>query len=403
MKFISSPNINHLAIAAILVAAGFSATNALADNIEWSGATSTQFSTGANWVGGVRPGAADIGTFSAASYPNQPGYTTDVATQAIGGLSFGDGVNPSGAVTLNVNNSNLNIGSSGIVINPFAGAVTITTSSAYRLRANGNQTWTNNSSNSLTVSGGSWGNGPSGSSTLTLAGTGNFIFNSAARNAAVGSELAITVSTTGTVTFNGANNNTGATNITAGTLVLGSSGSLSTTSTISVGASGILNVAAKNGFVLASGQTLTGNGKIIGDISIGLGTLAIGNSPGTMTFDDDLSFSLNSVANFEVNGFSLGEYDLALGGSGVQAVDFDGTLNIAFQAGFSTIGSVKLFDFESYGGSFADVNFTGLAAGYSASFDDLTGTVAVIPEPSTWALFAGSLAALAILRRRRRA
>ena len=138
-------------------------------------------------------------------------------------------------------------------------------------------------------------------------------------------------------------------------------------------------------------------------MAVAICTLAIGSSPGTITFNDDLILGLGSTSNFEFTGasFAAGTFDLALGGTGVQAMAFGGTLNLLFDAGetYANNSTVKIFDFETYSGTFTGVNFSGLGAGQSASFDAATGTVAVVPEPAAVAL--GGLGLLVLLRRRR--
>lgn len=91
-----------------------------------------------------------------------------------------------------------------------------------------------------------------------------------------------------------------------------------------------------------------------------------------MTFAGDLGLNSGSISDFEINGFTLGNYDLALAAlAGTQTVSFNGgTLNLLFQSGFSTVGTVKIFDFDDYDGSgFTSLVSTGLASGYTASFD----------------------------------
>ncbi len=204
----------------------------------------------------------------------------------------------------------------------------------------------------------------------------------------------------GVLTLTQNNTYTGDTLITGGTLLLASGASIASSAAIDVASGASFNVSGVSGFSLASGQTLRGSGQIVGAVSVGAGTLAIGNSPGTMTFANDLALTSLSTAAFEVNGFGAGEFDLALGGSGSQSVAFGGVLNVVFQSGFNTLGAVKIFDFEGYSGSFDSQNFSGLANGYSASFDNLTGTLTVVPEPGTWALIGVGLSVF-VLRRRR--
>lgn len=204
----------------------------------------------------------------------------------------------------------------------------------------------------------------------------------------------------GTLTLSGANTYSGVTTIAGGSLALGASGSLASSQIALNG--GNFNISAvSGGYTLGTGKQLTGTGTVTGTVGID-GTLAIGNSPGTMTFENNLGLNADSISNFEINDFTLGNYDLALAAAaGTQGVTFNGgTLNLLFQSGFNTEGTVKIFDFDTYaGGGFTTVSSSGLASGFTASFDATTGIVTVIPEPGTALL--GSLGLLVLLRRRR--
>jgi len=213
----------------------------------------------------------------------------------------------------------------------------------------------------------------------TMTGTGGFTWNSA-----------------GTLTLTAASTHSGDTVISDGTIALGSSGSISNSSVVLN--NGTFNVSAlAGGYTIESGTSLRGVGSVVGDLTIN-GALAIGSSPGTMNFGGDLG--LNGVADFEFTDptLTLGSYDLALG-TGV--VGFGGILNLFFSGGSYADGAtVQIFDFDGgYSGDFAAINFTGLAAGQSATFDATTGFVTVIPEPAA-ALLGGS--GLLLLFRRRR-
>ena len=53
-------------------------------------------------------------------------------------------------------------------------------------------------------------------------------------------------------------------------------------------------------------------------------------------------------------------------------------------------------------GDFSAVNYTGLSAGQSATFNPTTGFITVVPEPSTYAISAIATAGLASLMRWRK-
>ena len=216
-----------------------------------------------------------------------------------------------------------------------------------------------------------------------------------------GGDTALTKSGSASLTLGDTNTYTGATNISQGTLVIGAGGSIANSSTIQIASGASLDVSAVSGFTVGSDQTLVGTGTVKGNLDVD-GTLSIGNSPGTMTFDGNLTMESGSESNFEINGFSTGNYDLAVAAAvGSQTVTFNGgILNLLFASGFSTPGSVKIFDFDAYAGTgFTSLESSGLAAGYTATFDASNGIVTVIPEPR--AALLGGLATLLLLRRRR--
>lgn len=129
--------------------------------------------------------------------------------------------------------------------------------------------------------------------------------------------------------------------------------------------------------------TLSGNGKSLAV----LGTLAPGNSVGTMTVGAGLALDLSNSGStvFEITdpGYTAGTFD-RISGSG--SVVFGGVLNLAFSGGSYADGTDVLQIFVNTGGrsgNFSAVNATGLAAGQSATFNPTTGFITVVPEPST--------------------
>ena len=227
---------------------------------------------------------------------------------------------------------------------------------------------------------------------------------------------AVTKSTVDSVTFSAVNTYTGNTIVSGGTLILSGSGSIANSAVVDVQAGAILST---SGVTFGTGQTVKGNGTIIGD-TILQGTLAAGNSPGILTFNDDLTLtsSANSVFEIQNTGMVRGtDYD------GVNVVSsvltYDGTLTLSLTALVGD-GTYNLFDFGSIAGNFNTVAFSGGiytgtfshsggfwtatdmgGSGQTFSFELASGNLTVIPEPSTTLLLAGALTALVIFRRRR--
>ena len=156
--------------------------------ITWSGASGTDptaWADGTNWVGNAAPTddlVTDAAVFDLADFT---GKQPNAGTRSVAGIQIGSGT-ATGALTLS--GTALTLGASGIAMQANAGAATI--SSPVALGAT--QTWSNASTNALTVGG-------------IVSGTG---FN-------------LAKSGSGTLVLTGANSYTGSTSVSGGTLQLG--------------------------------------------------------------------------------------------------------------------------------------------------------------------------------------
>ncbi len=233
---------------------------------------------------------------------------------------------------------------------------------------------------------------------IRVNGTTDGTYSGTINNGLANNVLALVKEGSSTLTLSGANTYTGATTVTGGVLELAATGSIaSSATTVSNTGTLLLSGGTAGSVTVNNGGTLAGSGNVAAVTINSGGILAIGNSPGTMTFGGDLILASGSISNFEINGFSGGTYDLASGAD--YTATFDGTLNLIFDPGFSIAGSVQIFDFMSYDGFFSDVTTSGLAAGYSATFDSTSGIVTVIPEPGMLSLLAGAVALFCVIRR----
>ena len=236
----------------------------------------------------------------------------------------------------------------------------------------------------LTAPGSAGGN----AKVLTLKGStlGTGEIAGAISNSAAGTTVTTSVSKdgTGTWTLSGNNTYTGATVVTAGTLLING------------------NQTTANGAVsVDSNATLGGIGTIGGATTISTGgILSPGTSPGTLTFSGNLTLANGSKMVFEAGDLVAVNGQLTLTNNW--------TLQLDSSANWQVGGTTTLFNYNTITASpdliptFTDN--TGL--GGSLSLTNTGSSIvlngySVIPEPSTWALLAFSLTTVMVLRRRR--
>lgn len=190
----------------------------------------------------------------------------------------------------------------------------------------------------------------------------------------------LTKSGDGTLTLTAANTFIGNTTVTAGTLALGSGGSIADSANIALANGAVLDVSAVGGnFTLGVAQTLSGNGGVNGMI-VNNGTIAPGNSGSTMgTLTLSNAPALNGVTRLKVNrndGAPLND-QIQLPSAGV---NYGGTLTVMnvgapLQAG----DTFHLFSAPSYGGNFATTNLPTLGSGLAWSNSlAINGSISVV-------------------------
>ncbi len=137
-------------------------------------------------------------------------------------------------------------------------------------------------------------------------------------------------------------------------LLSGSSGSFTGTTSVTGGTlsvNGTLGNASSTVSV-SNGGVLGGSGTIGGSVSITDGVLAPGNSPGTLTINGNLALAANSTLNYELGqagvvGGSLNDHTIVHGN-----LTLDGTLNVTQSAG-GTYGA-GIYRIISYDGTLTD-------------------------------------------------
>jgi autotransporter-associated beta strand protein len=251
--------------------------------------------------------------------------------------------------------------------------------------------------------------GSAGTATLTIgapAGT-NSSFGGVIRNGnGVGTDgtLAISKSDIGRQNLSGVNTYTGVTNVTAGILAISGSGSINSSSAVTVNGGTFLqnSSVALNRSVIVNSGTIGGTGSYSGSVALGSGHIAPGdNGAGTVTFIGGIGLSSGSILDFQL-GSSSDRINISTG-----SLTLDGTLNVTSSGGFGT-GTYTLFSgFTSLSNN--GLNFGTMPSGYLYSLSYTSNSVllnvnsalvAAVPEPGSMALL--GLAAMPMLRRRRR-
>lgn len=281
--------------------------------------------------------------------------------------------------------------------------------------------------------------GGSGSATVNVNSTGN-----ANLGQNFTGSLAFNQIGTGTTTLGGANTYTGLTKVSAGTLALGTGGSLATNNSVQIDSTAKFDLAANNqslnnvkanGTIAGTGTftvngTLSGSGTINPNTVIN-GTHSPGNSPGIQTFNGNLSYNAGAGILLQINGNTTNNspvvYDQILVGKNL---NFNGltTLNLDFGDTGSVVDwnnafwqSSQSWTLYSVSGTTAGfVNLSLNTTNWTDASGDLFGNVLsggtfslaqngnnvvlnyAVPEPSTYVLFGLGALALIIAYRRRR-
>jgi len=245
----------------------------------------------------------------------------------------------------------------------------------------------------------------SAAATLTIGGNGTYSYgsNSANNTGIITGAVSVVKQGSGSQTLGGANTYTGTTTVNDGSLLLSGGGTIGAGNLILGGGTfSIANITGGN-YTLSANQSLTGAGSIdaTGKELVLNGTLAPGNSPGTISVTGNFTLGAAAVSNFDINGTTAGLFD-RLNVTG--ALTFGGTLNLTTGYSANVGDSVKLFNAGSYAGALS-VTGTSLGGGLSWNTGTLNtdGTITVVPEPKTCVLIGiGISFTLWNLRRRRK-
>ncbi len=221
--------------------------------------------------------------------------------------------------------------------------------------------------------------------------------------------------------------------VNSGVLTVGASGGLTSATTITIASGAELDVSA-NTFTVGSTQTLAGAGLVDGNTTVA-GTLSPGNSPGTLTFDDNVTWQNGGDYNWQVHnatGTAGTGYDtisitglldlssLSAGGFAINlwslssispdangsAINFDNTSPNSWTI-VSAAGGITGFDAADFTINTSAANGTGGFAnalaegGFTISQDGNNLVLQFTPVPEPSAVLLGGIGMLFLLRRRR--
>jgi fibronectin-binding autotransporter adhesin len=399
----------------------FITTRSIANAITFGG--DVTFGTNTNFGALALSGAGTLTGTRTLTFVADVTYSGNIGES---GGSFGIVKNGSGTLKL----SGFNTYSGGTTVN--AGLLWLNTSSALgsssgALTVNGGIVDLGGNSISvgnLTGSGGTiWNNLNAQNTAVTLTvgngntGGGNYQGVIANNNGASNGTLALTKTGNGTITLSGANTYSGGTTVNGGTLLVtgGNVGSLTNSGT------GTGNVSVSgSGTTLAGGSTSGTTGSILGTVNVGSsanlspGTSGDGTGSTAILHTGALTLSSGSTFSLNLNNTTAGSgYDQVISAG---AITFNGsTLSVA--VGGTLQLNDKFFILEN---STMNPNSTGaftngttvISGGYTFLINyldngdagtianDISLTVTVVPEPSSWA--AATLALLSFLCAQRR-
>jgi autotransporter-associated beta strand protein len=388
-----------------------SGTLALTNNVNGMGAAATIIiNAGTVEIGGA--GRLQSGSYAGAITNNGTFNYNSSAAQTLSGVISGNGaLVKSNASTLTLSGANTYTGATTISAGTLAlsgGSNVLADTSAVNLTTTGASLDISSVTTGETI-----GSLTGVADTTVVLGTDNLTVGDTANTTFAGiisgASGSLTKNGTGTLTLSGANTYTGATTVSGGKLSIASTGNISSTSGISIGAAELnynSSTALSQAITFSTiGGKLSGNGTITPATTISAGnTLAPGNSIGTLSFGTGLtiagtySVELGTAGATAASGLSdraAVTGDLTLTGSTLELVDNAGansqgsagagayriaTFTGSLTGTFGTVTnplSASLHEVVSYGAGVVDLSLYRLATATAPSATVNLGNVRV--------------------------
>jgi hypothetical protein len=180
----------------------------------------------------------------------------------------------------------------------------------------------------------------------------------------------------GLLTINGVCSHNGPTTVSVGPLAVGPAAVFTGATSFLVGGSGLLNVSAAPGFAILPNQTLSGSGKVVGDVTVN-GALFPGDVFATLTFSNNLTLGPGSVTTVRISrNLQTIEKAVCYG-----VLTFGGSLVVS-NVGPSLLAgdTFDLFGFTGAPGMFASLTLPALDPGLTWNTSNLPvdGTISVV-------------------------
>ena len=188
---------------------------------------------------------------------------------------------------------------------------------------------------------------------------------------------------TGTLTLGGVDTYPGNTVVGNGTLALSGSGSIASSTNITVASGATFNISGlSSAFTLGTGQTLGGYGSVIGATTIN-GKISPGTNLGTLTFSTPPTLGASSVIVAYINRAGTPAADQIAVASGT--LTYGGALTVTNIGGPPANGDTfQLFSAANYSGNFASLVLPPLTAGlvWNTNTLETSGTLSVTVRTS---------------------